>query len=100
MRAGILISYFAKRDAARRALKVLQWRGFRRVALVTKTADGHIQTHEPFLRFRTLVVTAAFFLLGIIAEAAAMNLQWPVPVPMPIGNLAALLPGGRREFLY
>ena len=40
MEAGILIGYFAKRDEARRALRKLQRTGFRRVALVSKTADG------------------------------------------------------------
>jgi cyclic beta-1,2-glucan synthetase len=89
--AGILIGYFAKQDAARRALRELQRRGSRRVALVSKTADGHIQTRDPFLRRQAFGVTAAFILCGAIAEAVAMSLQWPMPIP--IGNLSALLPG-------
>ena len=91
MRAGILIAYFAKQDAARKALKELQQRGFRRVALVSKTADRHIQSRDPFLRHQVFGVTTAFILCGVITEAAAMILQWPVPIP--VGSLAVLLPG-------
>jgi cyclic beta-1,2-glucan synthetase len=91
VRAGILIGYFAKRDAARRALKKLQRIGFPRVAVVSKTADGHIQTRDPFLRRQAFMATTAFIFCGVIAEAAAMSLQWPVPIP--VGNLSALLPG-------
>jgi cyclic beta-1,2-glucan synthetase len=91
VRAGILIAYFAKQDAARKALKELQQRGFRRVALVSKTADRHIQSRDPFLRHQVFGVTTAFILCGVITEAAAMILQWPVPIP--VGSLAVLLPG-------
>jgi cyclic beta-1,2-glucan synthetase len=91
VRAGILIGYFAKQDAARRALKGLQRMGFRRVALMSKTADGHIQTRDPFLRLRAFGVAAGFFLCGFIAGAAAMSLQWSVPIPFR--SLSALIPG-------
>ena len=49
MEAGTLIGYFAERDEARRALRELQRRGFRRAALVHKTADGDVHIRDPFL---------------------------------------------------
>jgi cyclic beta-1,2-glucan synthetase len=88
---GILIGYFAKRDEARRALRELRRRGFRRVALASKTADGHIQTRDPFLRRRAFWAATAFILCGVLAETAAMSLQWSVPILS--GNLSALIPG-------
>jgi cyclic beta-1,2-glucan synthetase len=91
VRDSILIAYFAKRDSARRALKKLHRMGFHRAALVSKTTDGSIQTQDPFLRHRIFGGAAMFILCGAIAEAAAMILQWPMPIP--VGNLAALLPG-------
>ena len=49
MEAGTLIGYFAERDEARRALRELQRKGFRRAALVPKTADGDVHIRDPFL---------------------------------------------------
>ncbi len=66
MAEGILIGYFEKRDEARRALKELQRRGFRRVALASKTADGNIQTRDPFLRRLVFWATAAFIVSAIV----------------------------------
>jgi cyclic beta-1,2-glucan synthetase len=71
--------------------------GFHRAALVSKTADGRIQTLDPFLRHRVVGATAAFILCGVITEAAAMILQWPMP--NLFGNLAALLPGLSGGFI-
>jgi cyclic beta-1,2-glucan synthetase len=94
---SILIGYFAKRDSARRALKKLHRMGFHRAALVSKAADGRIQTRDPFLRHRIVGATAAFILCGVVAEAVAKILQWPIPIPA--GNLVALLPGLSGGFI-
>jgi cyclic beta-1,2-glucan synthetase len=95
--AGILIGYFAKRDAARRALKELQRRGFRRVALASKTADGNIQTRDPFLWRWAFGVTTAFILFGVLAGVASLSLQWPEPILS--GSLSALIPGLAGGFI-
>ena len=80
MEAGILIGYFAKRDEARRALRKLQRKGFRRAALVSKTADGDVRTCDPFLWRRAFGVTLAFILFGALAGVAFIGLHWPEPI--------------------
>jgi len=77
MEAGILIGYFAKRDEARRALRKLQRMGFRRAALVSKTADGDVRTWDPFLWRRAFGATLAFILFGVLAGVAFIGLHWP-----------------------
>jgi hypothetical protein len=90
METGILIGYFTKRDEARRAFRKLQRRGFRRAALISKTADGDVHIWDPFLRRRALGATIAFILFGVLAGAAATILQWPEPTLS--GVLSALIP--------
>jgi cyclic beta-1,2-glucan synthetase len=90
MEAGILISYFAKRDEARGALRELQRRGFRRAALVSKTADGDVRTWDPFLWRRAFGATLAFILCGVLAGVAFIGLYWPEPILG--GGLSALVP--------
>ena len=80
MEAGILIGYFAKRDEARRALRKLQRMGFRRAALVSKTADGDVRTLDPFLWRRAFGATLAFILFGVLAGVAFIGLHWPEPI--------------------
>ncbi|MGD0458927.1 MAG: glucoamylase family protein [Terriglobia bacterium] len=80
MEAGILIGYFAKRDEARRALRKLQRMGFRRAALVSKTADGDVRTWDPFLWRRAFGATLAFILFGVLAGVAFIGLHWPEPI--------------------
>ncbi|MGO8733327.1 MAG: GH36-type glycosyl hydrolase domain-containing protein [Terriglobia bacterium] len=79
MEAGILIGYFAKRDEARRALRKLQRTGFRRVALVSKTADGVVRTWDPFFWRRAFGVTLSFILFGVLAGGAFVGLHGPKP---------------------
>ena len=81
MEAGILIGYFAKRDEARGALRKLQRRGFRRAALVSKTADGEVRTWDPFLWRRAFGATLAFILFGTLAGVAFLGLHWREPIP-------------------
>src|SRR5512139_3595465 len=64
MEAGTLIGYFAERDEARRALRELQRRGFRRAAWVHKTADGEVYIGDPFLWRRALGMTLTGIVFG------------------------------------
>jgi cyclic beta-1,2-glucan synthetase len=89
MEAGILLGYFAKRDEARGALRELQRRGFRRAALVSKTADGDVRTWDPFLWRRAFGATLAFILFGVLAGVAFIGLHWPEPILS--GGLSALI---------
>jgi cyclic beta-1,2-glucan synthetase len=90
MEAGTLIVYFAERDEARRALRKLQRRGFRRAALVHKTADGEVHIRDPFLWRRALGVTLTAIVFGGLAGVASLVLHGPVPIL--IGSLSALVP--------
>jgi cyclic beta-1,2-glucan synthetase len=89
MEAGILIAYFAKRDEARGALRKLQRKGFRRAALVSKTANGNVRTWDPFLWRRAFGATLAFILFGVLAGVAFIGLHWPEPILS--GGLSALI---------
>jgi len=101
MEADILISYFARRNEARGALRELKRRGFRRVALVHKTADGDIHTQDPFLWRRALVVTLAAILIGGLAGAASTILHWPVSIlSESFSTLASILAGGLVGTLF
>ncbi|MGA2611431.1 MAG: glycosyl transferase, partial [Terriglobia bacterium] len=95
MEAGILIGYFAKRDEARRALRKLQRKGFRRAALVSKTADGDVRTLDPFLWRRAFGATLAFILFGVLAGVAFIGLHWPQPILSEVlPALISILVGG------
>jgi cyclic beta-1,2-glucan synthetase len=89
MKAGILISYFAERDEARRMLRELQKKGFRRAALVHKTVDGAIHLEDPFLWRRALGVTLTAMLCGGLAGIASLILHGLVPILS--GSLATLI---------
>jgi cyclic beta-1,2-glucan synthetase len=79
MKSGIVTAYFVKHDEARGALRELGRRGFRRAALIHKTADGHVRTLDPFARRRAAAVILSAALLGALAGAAflASSRQWP-----------------------
>ena len=95
MQADILISYFVRRNDARDALRELKKSGFRRAALVHKTADGDVHTQDPFLLRRTLGVTMAAILFGGFAGAASNILHWPASIlSEPLSTLASILVGG------
>ncbi len=91
METGILIGYFAKRDEARGALKKLRRKGFRRAALVSKTAEGNVHTWDPFKWRRVFGAANAFILFGILAGVISMILHWQAPILS--GVLSALIPG-------
>jgi len=88
--AGTLIGYFAERDEARRALRKLQRRGFRRAALVHKTAGGDVHIGDPFLWRRALGVTLTAILFGGLAGVASLVLHGSAPILS--GSLSALVP--------
>jgi len=77
---GILISYFAKQDEARKALGMLRQLRLGRTALVHRGTDGEIRIEDP-LPWRRLLGVA----LAAIACAG-------------IGALAALLLNGQKPF--
>ncbi len=90
MKTGILIGYFAKRDEARLVLKKLRRRGFRRAALVSKTADGNVHTWDPFRWCRIFGAAIAFMLFGALTAVISVSLQRPEPILS--GILSALIP--------
>jgi len=90
MKTGILIGYFAKRDGAREAFRKLQRRGYRRAAWVSKSADGEVNTWDPFPWRRLSGAAVAFILFGTLAVVASVNLRWPGPTPS--GLRSALIP--------
>ena len=95
MDAGTLISYFAERDEARRALRELQRRGFRRAAWVYKTADGNVHIRDPFLWRRALGATLTAILFGGLAGLASVVLHWPVPILSgSLSTLVSIFAGG------
>ncbi len=69
VKAGILTAYFVKRDEARRALRKLGRRGFRRAALIHRGADARVHILDPFLWRRALVVTLSAILPGGLTGA-------------------------------
>jgi cyclic beta-1,2-glucan synthetase len=79
LKAGILTAYFVRRDEARGALRLLAKKGFRRAALIHKTADGRVHTLDPFLWRRAFGVTLTALLFGALAAAACLVLHWSVP---------------------
>jgi cyclic beta-1,2-glucan synthetase len=93
--AGILLSYFARQDEARRALRLLEKRGFRRAALVYKSADGDVHTRDPFLWRRALGVIVATLLCGGFAGAASLILHWQGWISSgTLSALTSMLAGG------
>ena len=77
MDAGVLIGYFGKRDEARKALKELRRRGFRRAAWVSKSAEGYVHRWDPFRWRLVLAAVIAFILLAAIAAGVSVAFQWP-----------------------
>ena len=101
MEAGTLIGYFAERDEARRALRELQKRGFRRAAWVHKTADGEVHIRDPFLWRRALGATLTAILFGGLAGVASLVLHWPVPILSgSLSTLVSVFAGGLIGTLF
>ncbi|MCK5571308.1 MAG: glycosyl transferase, partial [Bacteroidetes bacterium] len=101
MEAGILISYFARQSEARGALRQLARKGFRRAALVYKTADGDVHTRDPFLWRRALGVTLATILFGSVAGVVSLVLPWPESILSgTLSTLTSILAGGLLGALF
>jgi cyclic beta-1,2-glucan glucanotransferase len=73
--AGLLISYFARQEEARKALQLLEKRGFRRAALAYKSADGEVHTRDPFIWRRAVGVIIIALLCGGLAGVASLVLN-------------------------
>jgi len=95
VKAGILLSYFTRQDEARRALRQLEKRGFRRAALVYKSADGDVHTRDPFLWRRALGVILTTLLCGGFAGVASLVLNWQEWILRgTLSTLTSMLAGG------
>ena len=99
--AGTITGYFVKRDVARRALRELGRRGFRRTALVHKTIDGRIHTRDPFLLRCALGATLAAILIGGLAGFASLVFHWSgLILSGTPSNLISILAGGSLGALF
>jgi cyclic beta-1,2-glucan synthetase len=98
---GILISYFAKQDEARKALRILAGHGFSHTALIHKDTDGNVHIADPFLWRRALWATLAACLFGVIGRTAALILDWPQSNSIwnISGSLTFILASGASGFL-
>ncbi len=81
MDTGVLIGFYAKQDEARAALRELYRRGYRRVALVSKSADGMLHMYDPFLWRRALGIIIAALVVGGLVGVAYHILQMPESFP-------------------
>ncbi len=95
MRKGTLVGYFAVPEEARRAIRELGKRGFRRAALIYKGSDGDIRTLDPFLRRRALWVALSAVAAAGLAGIASSSLDWQVALleGSPSGLVPILLGG-------
>ena len=95
MREGTLVGYFAIREEARRALRELGKRGFRRAALIHKGVDGEIRIWDPFLRRRALWVVLSAIGAAGLAGIASTGLDWPAAIlARGPSSLVPVLAGG------
>ncbi len=76
MSLAVLIGYFAKQDEARKALRELAHRGFRRTVLIHKEMEEGVHFTDPFLRRRAIGVTLAGILFCGIGGIVSLPLHW------------------------
>ena len=103
LKAGILTAYFARRDEARAALRLLGRKGFHRAALIHQGTNGGVHTLDPFLRRRCLGVILAAVLFGGLAAAVSLLFHWTAPgrserlstltAILAVGSLGAVFAG-------
>ncbi len=79
MKPGILTAYFVSRDEARKALRKVGRKGFRRAALIHKTADGRVRTLDPFLWRRALAMILSAVLWAGLAGLSFLAFHWSWP---------------------
>ena len=99
-KTGILVSYFAERNEAQKAFGRLLRNGHRRVAWVSKSAAGKLQSRDPFRWYRLWGLAASIILFGALTEAISILLAWPAQMLgfFP-GSLFPLLLGGSLGIL-
>ncbi|MBI5586691.1 MAG: glycosyl transferase [Deltaproteobacteria bacterium] len=99
----MLLSFFTERREARRAIRKLRRQGFRRAALVHKTAAGEIQIQDPCRWRRALGAALTAVLSGFLTGLAFLLFDQPWPLlsrslPLPVlllaGGLLGALGGG------
>jgi cyclic beta-1,2-glucan synthetase len=95
LREGTLVGYFAIREEARRALRELGKRGFRRAALIYKGANGDIRKWDPFLQRRALWVVLSAVVAAGLAGIASTSLDWPgAMLARSLSSLVPVMAGG------
>ena len=90
---GILLGYFAKAEEAGDACRRLKRRGFRRFALLSRSAGGDLRSQDPFPLNRVIAALAAAVLLGLLCTGASFLLGWSMPEMGAAGAFAGLLFG-------
>jgi cyclic beta-1,2-glucan synthetase len=80
LKAGILTAFFVRRDDARRALKALRRKGFRRAALIHKASNASVSVADPFPGRRALATVLAGILSAALVGFAvwALGRYWPL----------------------
>ena len=94
MKAGILTAYFVGRDEARRALRDLGKRGFRRAALIHKTTGGQVHTMDPFVWRRALFAALFAAVAGALAAGVSLVLTWRWSAPIGGPSMAVWIATG------
>src|SRR4030043_1715021 len=101
MEAGTLIVYFAERDEARRALRELQRRGFRRAAWVHKSADGDVHLWDPFCWRRARGAPLTAILFGGLAGTSSLVLHGSALILSgSLSTLVSIFAGGLIGILF
>lgn len=101
VKEGTLTGSFVSRDAARKALRALGRRGYRRAALIHKTIDGRVRAWDPFPLRRFLGSTLGAILLGGLAGFASLvfHRTGPIPSGAPL-HLIPIMAGGSLGALF
>ena len=69
LRAGLLLGYYARREDARSALQALRRKGFLRLALLHRPAEGKVRLIDPPRRTRAAFISLSGLLLGAASAA-------------------------------
>ena len=101
MKSGILTAYFVQRTDARKALRDLRRKGFRRTALIHKAADERARVLDTFPLGRALSMTLSALTGGGLAVGALVVLSawWPGWSPTSATGVAAALAAAALCFL-
>jgi len=86
LRAGLLLGYYARREDARSALQALRRKGYLRLALLHRPAEGKVRLIDPPRRTRVAFILLCGLLLG--GTTAALNFR---PSSLPTDERSAWL---------